>query len=236
MARLLWRVWCRVAWLYLTHFRSRRHDGTHDFVISGAAAQIAGKPVPHLGFGRIGVAVEQRLGRHQESRRADAALQGRMGDEVALQGMKHLALGHALDRADALALGFRAEHQAGADEPVVQHHAACPAVARAAAFLGTGKAEPVAQHVEQRLVPIAEIFNRIAVDGRRHPHLTHDFLLARLSAIFAARLASTPATLILYSLVPRLSSMGRQAADAAAASLSSALSSTLLPMRAFAAS
>ena len=38
------------------------------------------------------------------------------------------------------------------------------------------------------------------------------------SAILAARLASTPATFLLNSIVPRLSSMGRQAAEQAAAS------------------
>ena len=42
--------------------------------------------------------------------------------------------------------------------------------------------------------------------------LCHQFFLARSSAICAARRASTPATLMRYSLVPRLSSIGWQAA------------------------
>jgi len=51
----------------------------------------------------------------------------------------------------------------------------------------------------------------------------------------AARRASTPATLMRYSIVPRLSVIGRQAARAAASSRSSVASSSLWPISACAA-
>src|SRR6185295_770272 len=126
---------------------------------------------------------------------------------------------------DLAALGLGAQHQAGADDAAVQHHAAGAAIAGAAAFLAAGQQQPVAQHVEQRLVGLAEIADRIAVDGGRNPNLGHYFPLARCNAVSAARRARTPATLMRNALVPRLSSIGRQAADAAAARRSSAVSS-----------
>ena len=69
---------------------------------------------------------------------------------------------------DLAALGLGAQHQAGADEPAVEHDAAGAAIAGAAAFLAAGQAEPVAQHVEQRLVGLAEILDGIAVDRGRN--------------------------------------------------------------------
>ncbi len=61
---------------------------------------------------------------------------------------------------------------------------------------------------KQGLLGIAQELDRIAVDGGGDVNLGHQFALARSSAIWAARRASTPATLIRYSMVPRLSSIG----------------------------
>ena len=58
---------------------------------------------------------------------------------------------------------------------------------------------------------------------------------ALIQAILAARVASTPATFFLKTIVPRLSSIGLQAAAQAAASLSRAASSSFVPMIALAA-
>src|SRR5439155_16401013 len=112
----------------------------------------AGEPEPRLGLARIGVAIEQRLGRDEEARRAEAALQRRVLEELLLQRVQLLALSQALDRLDRLALGLGAEHQARADEPPVDDDAAGAAIARAAAFLAAGEMQVVAQHVEQRLL------------------------------------------------------------------------------------
>src|SRR5580704_18961783 len=55
-----------------SHFLGGREHRANDLVVPGAAAQVAGEPVAHFGFGRIGIAVEQRLGGNQDAGRADA--------------------------------------------------------------------------------------------------------------------------------------------------------------------
>src|SRR5919106_290364 len=100
------------------------HHGAHDLVVAGAAAEIAGQPVAHLGLAGVGIAVEQGFGGDQEPRRTDAALQRGMLQELHLQRVQLLAVRHALDGLDRAALGFRRQHQAGADQAVIQHHAA----------------------------------------------------------------------------------------------------------------
>src|SRR5690349_13630527 len=135
--------------------------------------------------------------------------------------MQRVALGHALDGLDLGALGFHREHETRAHHGAVDRHGAGAAVAGGAAFLGAGELQLVAQHVEQGLLRLAQELVVVAVDrGCDVMLLAHDFVLARSSACSAVRFASTPATLMRYSLVPRLSSIGRQAALAAAASLS----------------
>src|SRR5690242_18092198 len=81
------------------HFGGRIHHGAHDLVIAGAAAEVARERETHLGLGRLGIVVEQRLGGDQEARGADAALQSGVLDELLLQGMQLLAVGYALDGA-----------------------------------------------------------------------------------------------------------------------------------------
>src|SRR6266404_5333065 len=122
------------------------------------------------------------------------SLQRRMLDELALQGMQLVALGHALDGLDVDALGFSAQDQAGTDQTPVQHDAAGPAIARAAAFLAAGQAEAIAQHVEKRLFRLADVFDGIAVNLGGNVNLVHYLPLARCNAISAARRARTPAT------------------------------------------
>ena len=67
------------------HLRGRVEHGADDLVVAGAAAQVAGQPVARFFLGRIRVRVEQRLGRDDEARRADAALQRRVLEELLLQ-------------------------------------------------------------------------------------------------------------------------------------------------------
>jgi hypothetical protein len=101
-----------------------------------------------------------------------------------------------------------AEDEAGADEAAVQRDAAGAAVARGAAFLAAREMERVAEHVEQRVLRLAEELDLVPVHRRRDVVLGHQFSLARSSAINAARRASTPATSVRNSMVPRLSSIG----------------------------
>src|SRR5262249_34947576 len=220
----------------LSHLGGGGLHRAHDLVVAGAAAEIAREAEADLALGRVRIVVEQRLRRDQEARRADAALECCEFQEFLLERMQLVSVGDALDCADVAALGLGAQHQAGADDATVERHGAGAAIAGAAALLAAGEAEAVAQHVEQGLVDLAEIRDRVAVDGGGNLDLGHQFPLARLSAISAVRRASTPATLMRNSLVPRLSSIGRQAAEAASASRSSAFESTEVPISAFAAS
>src|ERR1700722_7905011 len=48
-----------------SHFLCGRQHRANDLVVAGAAAQVAGEPVAHLGFARVGIAVQQRLGGDQ---------------------------------------------------------------------------------------------------------------------------------------------------------------------------
>ncbi len=187
--------------------------GADDLVVAGAAAQVARQPVADFALAGIGLAFEQRLGRDDEAGRAEAALQRPVLEELALDRMQFAALGNALDRCDRAALGLGGEHQAGADHLAVQHHGAGPAIARAAAFLRASQAKLEAQCVEQGFAWIGEELYLIAIDRCRNENLAHAMAPARSRAIVATRLASTPAMATRYSMVPRLSAIGLQAAS-----------------------
>src|SRR5262245_34231662 len=150
--------------------------------------------------------------------------------------MERIAPRHALDRLDATPGDLTAEHEARADQPSVERDAARATVAGGAAFLAAREVQRVAEDVEERLFRLAEELNGVAVHDRFDVVLGHQWLLARLSAISAARRASTPATSTRNSTVPRLSSIGRHAARAAASSRACAASSRRLPTIAWAAS
>src|SRR4051795_9441287 len=53
------------------HLGSRIQHCANDLVVAGAAAQVAGKPVAHFGFGWVRVALEQRLRGDQHARGAE---------------------------------------------------------------------------------------------------------------------------------------------------------------------
>src|SRR5688572_24883785 len=219
------------------HFSGGVEHRLDDLVVTGAAAEVARQPVAHLFFSRIVVAFQQRLRRDQHARRADAALERGVLEELALERVQLVAVGHALDRLNRLAVQLGAKHQARAHQPAVHRHAARAAIAGRAAFLGAGQVQLVAQDLEQRLARLAQKLDVVAVQLRLYVYFGHQFApRARLSAISAARRAITPATLIRYSFVPRLSSIGRHAALAAAAIFLSASSSTFVPISAAAAS
>src|SRR2546423_6624962 len=222
--------------LALSHRGGDIHHRADDLVVSGAPAQIAGQPVADLGLRGVGLLLEQRLAGHEKARRADAALERGIFQEALLQRMQRLALGHALDRLDPAPADLAAKDEARADQPAVERDAAGATVARATAFLAAGQMERVAQDVEQCLLRLAEELDRVPVHRRLDVVLGHQTVLARSSAIKAARRASTPATWMRNSVVPRLSSIGAQAARAAASRRSWAPRSRRLPTMACAAS
>ena len=88
-----------------------------------------------------------------------------MLEELLLQRVQLVALGHAFDGADFLAVHFRGQHQARADEAAVDGDGARAAVARRATFLGADQLEFVAQDFEEGLISFAKGFDGVAVNG-----------------------------------------------------------------------
>src|SRR5207249_2173527 len=68
----------------------RRPNRLDDLVVAGAPAEIAEHPLADLGVARVRVRIEQRLGRHDLARRADAALKAARIDERLLDRMQPL--------------------------------------------------------------------------------------------------------------------------------------------------
>src|SRR5262249_49834944 len=218
------------------HVRGRVHHRLDDLVVPRAAAQIARQPVADLRLGGLEIPLEQGLRGDEHAGRADAALERRVLEELLLERMEPLPVRHALDGLDPPAAHLAAQDEAGADQPAVERDAAGATVARGAALLAPGQVQRVPEHVEQRLLGLAEELDVVSVHRRRDVVLGHQWLPARSSAISAARRVSTPATWVRNSMVPRLSSIGRHAARAAASSRCCAGSSSVLPTIARAAS
>ena len=101
-----------------------------------------------------------------------------------------------LDGADRAAARLHGQHQAARDRLAVEVDGAGAAVAGAAAFLGSGQAQVLAQRIEQRHVGLDEHLDGLAVDGAAQDCLaTGDLLpdqaLARSSAVVSVRRVRT---------------------------------------------
>ena len=53
--------------IFVSENRRRILHGLDNFCITGAAAEIAGKRIPNIVFGRVGVFIEQRFRHHQHA-------------------------------------------------------------------------------------------------------------------------------------------------------------------------
>src|SRR6187399_316660 len=98
------------------HLGGGVHHRADDLVVAGAPAQVAGEPEADFLLARVRAPLEQSIGRHQHARGADAALKRGHFEEFLLQRMQLLAVRHAFDGADLVALGFHREHEARADQ------------------------------------------------------------------------------------------------------------------------
>ena len=141
-------------------------DGFDDLVVAGAAAEVAGEVEADFFFAGCRVFFEQRFGLHDESRRADAALQSRAFEEGTLHFVEMVTAGDAFDRFQIGAFGFDGQDQATVDRPTVHLNGASSAVAVGAAFLRAGQAEHVAKSFEQCLLRLAEELVSVPVDRR----------------------------------------------------------------------
>ena len=127
---------------------------------------MAGQDLTHLGLGGRGIGLEQLGQRHQHPRRAITALQAVLVPERLLQRRQTIGRGEALDGDNALAVGLRGEHQAGAHRLALDQHGAGAAHTVLAADMGAGEADLVAQEVgkiDARL-DAAGVFGAVDVD------------------------------------------------------------------------
>src|SRR5258708_28878164 len=152
----------------------RALDRADDFQIGAAAADIAVHMRDDLGPRRI-LVVREQLGRlHDMAGLAIAALRHLLGDPGFLQRMA--AVGRkSLDGGDRLALDQRDRHGAGAHRLPIDVHRAGPAGGDAAAELGAGHLEVLAQHPQQRGIAVYAYFLALAID-RESNHLAPPWL------------------------------------------------------------
>src|SRR5207249_2196466 len=83
-------------------------DRLHDVVVAGAAAEVALELVADLLFRRLRIALEQLVGGHDHTRRAEAALEPVLLPEPLLDRMQLAVPREALDRRDGGAVSRRA--------------------------------------------------------------------------------------------------------------------------------
>ena len=168
-----------------------RHRRPHDRLVAGAAAEIALQRLLDLGVGRRRVGHPQRIERHHEARRAEAALRAVEIDHRLLHRMQAAVASPEMFDGDDMAAVERAEEaDAGVDafidelalrEPSDQHGASA-AVALGAAFLGAAQRAAQPEIVEQRLVR-RDIGERHALAIEEEANLVADFWLGhRLSS------------------------------------------------------
>jgi len=112
-------------------------------------------PLPNLFAGGAGVLVEQPLGGDDESGRAEAALDGPVGDEGPLEGVELRRRPDSLDGEDLRALlDVPPGNDAGTGHLAVQDDVTDTALAHAAAELGTGQLELVSDDLDQFLLRV----------------------------------------------------------------------------------
>ena len=140
-------------------------DGSDDFVVAGAAAEIAREVEADLVLGRLGVLGQEPFALHDEAGSADTALQRSSFEERLLDRVQPGRRGDTFDRADGRPFGLDRQHEAAIDRAAVEDDRASSAVAVRATFLRAGQVEVVSQDFEQRLPRFAQKFGLTAVES-----------------------------------------------------------------------
>src|SRR6185437_11924121 len=129
--------------------REMRLDRAHDELITGAPAEDPGQFVADLSTRRLPFARRERCGRHEEARRAEAALQRMVLLEAFLQRAESLAGSEGFDGLDPPPVQLGGQHQARLDRLAVHEHRAHAAYALFAADVSAGQPEAVAKKVRR---------------------------------------------------------------------------------------
>src|SRR6266478_4183303 len=150
-------------------------DGlTH--LLEGSTPTDVGDPRVDIGIGRLRLFFQKRRHRHDHARLTVAAL----WHLVVEPGLLHLAqgrtVGEAFDGGDLLAFGGGNGHHAGADRSAVEVHRTGAALGDAAAVLGAGETDLLADRPEQGRIGIDADFLGLAVDRQaRHRLPSRDY-------------------------------------------------------------
>src|SRR5687767_2218586 len=182
-----------------------RQRGRDDVLVARAAAQVAGDRLPHLGLGRIRGLPQEARERHQEARRAEAALKAVMLAERLLKRIEPVAVGETLHGLDLAPVYLRREQQTRAHGGAVEHDRARAADAVLAPEMGAGEVEVVPEEVGQGLPYLDRPLVHASVHGDPDGPLVHGRSFApgcpstRSRARASARRVSTPARCWRYS-------------------------------------
>src|ERR1035438_1615503 len=146
-------------------FGGFQHSLAHAHV-GAAAAKVAAQPFLDLFVGRIRIVVEEGFGRHDESRRAVAALLPVVVDE-GFRDRVRLAAGNAFDGLNVFALRVDGQNRAAIHGFAVEDDRAGAAGGPVAHALGAGQFQLIAQRIEQRDARLQVEGLRFAVDLER---------------------------------------------------------------------
>src|SRR3984885_7958584 len=141
--------WMRASIACLDRATRGTHYRANDLHMRAAAAEIVAQRFHRLLFGRVRVAHQQRLGRHDHAVEAIAALRGLLGNKSFLHGVGVDAGAETFKCHDVAAgAAFDRDH-AGASRHAVDQHGASAAFAEATPVFRSVQFEVVAQHMEQ---------------------------------------------------------------------------------------
>src|SRR6266851_4152786 len=144
----------------------RAPHGAHDVLVSGAAAEVALKPVPDLLVRGVRIVPEQVDGGQDHAGSAVAALQRVLGVERLLHWVP-LAVGEALDGGDAASIRLNGQDGAALDRGPVHQHGAGTAVGGIAPDGGAGLADGFSQVMNKQQTGLDVVFvsDSVDVDG-----------------------------------------------------------------------
>ena len=120
--------------------------------MGAAAAIIARQRLAHLRLGGAGIFIQQRLRRHDDAGRTEAALIAAVIQESLLKTVQlaRSRIGQTFDGGDLRTVAVHGQHHAGSNRLTVHNHRAGAASALIAAELYARQAQAVAQGMHQR--------------------------------------------------------------------------------------
>src|SRR5258708_23600342 len=119
------------------HLFSSIRDSTHDILIACAAADIALETLANLGFGRVGIILEQLIRGHNHTRSAEATLQAVLLPEALLDWMQATLGGQSLNSHHFRAVRLYSQHRTCLDRFTIDQYCASPALRSITANMGS---------------------------------------------------------------------------------------------------